>query len=594
MPSSVEARDLLRPRGDVDGDVVVVARRAKRDLALGGAVLRLVRDLRVVFLELVEENLVLLFLEAFLVLVVEALEALVAVAVDDVRRALVLGADEGHSFELREPGREAGGAGEGIARARDGAAAGLGFLLRLALLVAATAGERRRRDRDENHPTVPPHLAPPPSGRGLVPDIGLPRLLEPSGAGRAETRRQEPVPRRELDPRTAERLAGGSLGGVDRLPAVVVDETNAALTEKLLEPPVACVGEQRLDGLSRILLVGPDHSGGAALDPAGGVDAGDRRAAVGDDAAAVVAKRGAPVVEGEARQRHAAVADAAKDDPAGDRLAPVRRDRDDPPALVLLEPVAHDLDRLDALVAEDRDRRDEEPQADRARLPAGRARRVLAQELDVAPRALAVLLERRGTGGVELEVGGVDDDVGACELAELTQFGRRERGLDRAAPPEHHDLPEARVDDRLDRGVDRVRARELLRGQSEHPRDVDRDVPVPDDDGALDVEVERQLLEVGVAVVPGDELRGRPRSRQVLARDPHRAVGLRADAVDDGVVESRELVVRHVAAHLDVAEETESRPLRDTLERPRDSLDVLVVGRDAEPDEPPRRGQPVD
>ena len=72
-------------------------------------------------------------------------------------------------------------------------------------------------------------------------------------------------------------------------------------------------------------------------------------------------------------------------------------------------------------------------------------------------------------------------------------------------------------------------------------------------------EVELEVLVVGVAVVPGDELGRGPRAGQVLARDAEPPVGLRADRVDDGVVEPRELVVRDVAADLDVAEEAEAR-----------------------------------
>ena len=149
-------------------------------------------------------------------------------------------------------------------------------------------------------------------------------------------------------------------------------------------------------------------------------------------------------------------------------------------------------------------------------------------------------------------------------------------------------------DDRLDRGVGRVGRRELLGRQREHPRDVDRDVPVPDHDRALAREVELEVLEVGVAVVPGDELGRRPRAGQVLAGDPEPPVGLRADGVDDRVVALAQLVVRHVAPDLDVAEEAEARPRSDLLERARDGLELRVVGRDAEPDEPPRRRQPLD
>ena len=94
--------------------------------------------------------------------------------------------------------------------------------------------------------------------------------------------------------------------------------------------------------------------------------------------------------------------------------------------------------------------------------------------------------------------------------------------------------------------------------EREHPRDVERDVPDPDHDRPLDVEVELELLEIGMAVVPGDELRGRPRAGQVLAGDAEPAVGLRADGVDDGVVQAHEVLVVEVAADLDVAEEAEA------------------------------------
>ena len=96
-------------------------------------------------------------------------------------------------------------------------------------------------------------------------------------------------------------------------------------------------------------------------------------------------------------------------------------------------------------VAEDRDRRDEEAQHDPPRLALRRARGVLAQQLDVAARALAVGLElalarrRRARGRP-----GSTIDVGAGELAELLQLGRRERRLHRPAAAEHHDLLDAR------------------------------------------------------------------------------------------------------------------------------------------------------
>ena len=52
--------------------------------------------------------------------------------------------------------------------------------------------------------------------------------------------------------------------------------------------------------------------------------------------------------------------------------------------------------------------------------------------------------------------------------------------------------------------------------------------------------------------------------------------------------------MHEVAADLDVAEEAKPGPLGDPLERARDSLDVRVVRRDAEPNEPPRSRQAVE
>ena len=149
-------------------------------------------------------------------------------------------------------------------------------------------------------------------------------------------------------------------------------------------------------------------------------------------------------------------------------------------------------------------------------------------------------------------------------------------------------------DDRLDGRIGGVGGRELLAGQREHARDVECDVPVPDDDCALVREVELEVLEVGVAVVPGDELGRGPRAREVFAGDPEPPVRLRPDRVDDRVVERGELVVADVASDLDVAEEAEAGTRRDLLERTRDGLQLRMVRRDAEPDEPPGRRKPLD
>src|SRR5271154_2559324 len=95
---------------------------------------------------------------------------------------------------------------------------------------------------------------------------------------------------RELYARAAGGLAERALVAVDRGPAVVGDELGLALMQQLLDRTGVGgvglgqalsvgggVGEDRVDGLLGVLLVRADHAGGAALDPADGVLAGQRR-----------------------------------------------------------------------------------------------------------------------------------------------------------------------------------------------------------------------------------------------------------------------------------------------------------------------------
>ena len=177
-----------------------------------------------------------------------------------------------------------------------------------------------------------------------------------------------------------------------------------------------------------------------------------------------------------------------------------------------------DLDTLDVLVSEDRDRGDAEPQPHDARLARRSARRELAQDLDVALDDVRGGLELGRARRIELELGGVDDDVRSCELAQLAQLGGGPRRLHGPSTPEHDDLADAGRDDRVDRRVRRVGRRELLRGQREHARDVERDVAVPDHDCALVREVERR----GAGSPDGRCTRRRARSRPTSRGDPRR------------------------------------------------------------------------
>ena len=203
-----------------------------------------------------------------------------------------------------------------------------------------------------------------------------------------------------------------------------------------------------------------------------------------------------------------------------------------------------------------------------ARLPLGLSRGVSAQVLDIA---LHGLWRRLGLGLarlVELEVGRVDDDVGAGELAELADLDRVQAAWTGPRRPRTR-ISFACGVDRLDRCVGRIGRSELVGCQGEHPRHVERHVPVSDHDRALVREVELEVLEVGVAVVPGDEGGRRPPGREVLAGDAQPAIGLSTHRVDDCRIRLRQLFVRDVPADLDVAEESEALLARDLLERAR-------------------------
>src|SRR6478735_5727914 len=160
---------------------------------------------------------------------------------------------------------------------------------------------------------------------------------------------------------------------VDRAPAVPRDQIRALLGQELLASFTVAVGgrvelaglavlEDAGDGVGRVLLVGADDAGGAALDPADDVFADLVLAALAKDAAAEVADQAAALVEGDAGQRRAAVADRAQDEAAGDDLLLAGRD-----GAAVLDPVLDDADAGHATVlalAEDLDRGAEEAQLD--------------------------------------------------------------------------------------------------------------------------------------------------------------------------------------------------------------------------------------
>ena len=136
---------------------------------------------------------------------------------------------------------------------------------------------------------------------------------------------------------------------------------------------------------------------------------------------------------------------------------------------------------------------------------------------------------------------------------------------------------------------------EFVRVPHQDAGHVHRHVAVADDrDAPGRGQVEAAILEVGMAVVPADELGCRVNAGQVFARNPHLAVGFVAGGVDDVVVVPAEVVDRNIAAEFDVAEEAETLMLRGAVVDPDDVLDLLVIGSDAAAHQTERSGKAVE
>src|SRR5918995_71389 len=396
----------------------------------------------------------------------------------------------------------------------------------------------------------------------------------------------------ELDSRSSQRLAALDLGAVDRLPALVGHVVGAALGHERVDGIASRAGrlryaaglevlEQAVDGVLGVLLVRAYHSARPAFDPPDPLLPGLVPAAIaGDHPAGLVGDHAAPIVERDAVDRHALVADRAQDEPRLDRLALPGVAGPERPRLVAMELVAPHHDALDAAVALDLDRRREEAQHDSPRLALGLLARELVQDLDVLARGDAGLrLEVGAAELVELELRRVDVDVGVNHLAQLAQLGVRERGLHRPAATEDDDLLDRAAGERVDRVIGGVGDGELVARQREHPRHVRGDVAVPDHDRALAREVELEVCVVGVGVVPADKSGRRPAPGEVFAGDPKMAVGLGAVGVDHGLVALGELGWRDVAPELDVAEEPVPVARGGLLVHPDHRLDLGMVGR---------------
>ena len=302
-------------------------------------------------------------------------------------------------------------------------------------------------------------------------------------------------------------------------------------------------------------------------------------------------------MERHARQRNAAVAHRAKNEPDAQGLElggglGLKR-----PAGAGLEPVPDQAHRghLARGVADELDGGDEEADDQRLRLARARPVRVLLQDLDLLERgAILALFDSGAAQLVQLDLLRPRDDVGDGQLAHLVDLGIGERRLHGAAPPEQVHLLDPALAQGLERIVGDVGRGQLFRRPAEHARHVDGHVADADHGRALLREIELTVSVVGVAVVPGDELGGRMAPLEILAGNPHAPVGLGAGGVDDLVVVPAEIGHRDVLAQLDAAVKAEPRVGRDLVEGGGDGLDLLMVGGDAGAHQPVGGRQAVD
>ncbi len=200
------------------------------------------------------------------------------------------------------------------------------------------------------------------------------------------------------------------------------------------------------------------------------------------------------------------------------------------------------------------------------------------------------VVEKRAAGRIELDFGRIDDHVDPAKLPEREQFRIRVRGLSRTATTHDDDLADVRIAQGLHGVVCHVGASEDLRIHHERAGDVERDVAVADDHRALAGQVELPVRVVGVAVVPGNELRCGVRTGQILTRDIQPPVTGGTDRVDHGVVVGEQFVVTDVGADLDVEVALGVLVADSAAEQITDRLGALVIRRDTGSDEAVRRG----
>ena len=201
--------------------------------------------------------------------------------------------------------------------------------------------------------------------------------------------------------------------------------------------------------------------------------------------------------------------------------------------------------------------------------------RQFCQEFELGPCHRVEVVVR------DVREGGDVGDHSHAVVDEADEFGQREGGMFRTSTPEHGDLLNRR---RLQRGK-RTR-RDRCVGQApctsdEDARDVERDVAISDHDrtGVRQVGIERG--EVGMAVVPTDERRGRSDAGSVDVLDLEATIRRRTSRPDHRVMPCAQVVERDVTADLGVEKDLDSWIAGDVVEQVDDLSGSCVIRGDA-------------
>ena len=142
-------------------------------------------------------------------------------------------------------------------------------------------------------------------------------------------------------------------------------------------------------------------------------------------------------------------------------------------------------------------------------------------------------------------------------------------------------VPHAAPAESVERVVGHVGRRQLFGAEAQDASDIHRDIAHPNHHCARTAEIELFAGVVRVAVVPGDELRGRVAARQIFPGDVQAAVPLGSGSKHDLVIAGAKVVKINILAKLHVTEEAVAGVAGQLLVDPGDRLDLGMVGGDA-------------